>query len=207
MILLEKRTKIAILVTLIIVSGFIVYETTSGNLMSYAFDQINYNYTGYASIPNETQDGGSLGGNYNINGKGQKFTFNVAMRGAENFEDPLCYTKDGLNADGKLDTVNVNFNTIMALMNRDFKKAMFVTPLTGHFNMTCAAWTGYGNFSNNGTDFPGNFKIDGAVTDWEGTFKFVPDGNKIAIVTNYIWYPHGQKEEGKIKTVNKTYYM
>ena len=59
-----------------------------------------------------------------------------------------------------LDTVNVNFNTIMALINRDFKKAMFQTPVTGHFDMSCAAWTGYGNFSNNGTDFPGNFKID-----------------------------------------------
>ncbi len=29
-------------------------KALTGNLMSYAFDQINYNYTGYASIPNET---------------------------------------------------------------------------------------------------------------------------------------------------------
>ena len=83
--------------TLIIVSGFIIYETANGTLMSYAFDQINYNYTGYASIPNDTQNGGSLGGVYNIKGKGNKFKFYVAMRGAENYEDPLCYTKDGLN--------------------------------------------------------------------------------------------------------------
>ena len=205
MIFVEKKVKIGII--LIIASGFLIYGAATGSLMSYAFDQINYNYTGFASIPNNTQNGGSLGGPYNINGKGQNFKFTVALKGAENFEDPLCYTKDGLTADGKIDTVNVNSNTIMALFNRDLKKAMFITPLTGHFNMSCAAWTGYGNFSNNGTDFPGNFKIDGAVTDWEGTFKFVSQGNKIAILTNYIWYPHGQKESGKITNVNKTYYM
>lgn len=202
---MEKKVKIGII--LIIASGFLIYGAATGSLMSYAFDQINYNYTGFASIPNNTVNGGSLGGPYNINGKGQKFKFTVALKGAENFEDPLCYTKDGLTADGTIDTVNVNLNTIMALLNRDLKKAMFVTPLTGHFNMSCAAWTGYGNFSNNGTDFPGNFKIDGPATDWEGTFKFVSQGNKIAILTNYIWYPHGQKENGKITNVNKTYYM
>jgi hypothetical protein len=201
----EKKVKIGII--LIIASGFLIYGAATGSLMSYAFDQINYNYTGFASIPNNTQNGGSLGGPYNINGKGQKFKFTVALKGAENFEDPLCYTKDGLTADGTIDTVNVNTNTIMALLSRDLIKAMFVTPLTGHFNMSCAAWTGYGNFSNNGTDFPGNFKIDGAATDWEGTFKFVPQGNKIAILTNYIWYPHGQKENGTIHYVNKTYYI
>ena len=132
---MDKKIKIGILATMIIVSGFMIYETANGTLMSYAFDQINYNYTGYASIPNDTTNGGSLGGIYNIKGKGQKFTFYVAMRGAENFEDPLCYTKDGLNANGTLDTVNVNSNTVMALINQDFKKAMFETPVTGHFNM------------------------------------------------------------------------
>lgn len=204
---MNKKVKIGILLSLIIVSGFIVYESYNGNLMSFAFDQIKYNYTGYASIPNETQDGGSLGGPYNINGKGKNFTFFVQLRGAENFEDPLCYTKDGLNATGIIDSVNVNFNTIEALLNKDFKRAMFVTPLTGHFDMTCAAWTGYGNFSNNGTDFPGNFKINGPDTDWEGTFKFSPDGNKIAITTNYIYYPHGQKTQENIHYINRTYYM
>jgi hypothetical protein len=203
----KRNIKLSILVVLIIVSGLIIYETSTGSLMSFAFDQINYNYTGFASIPNNTANGGSLGGPYNINGKGQKFTFTVKLKGAENFEDPLCYTKDGLTADGTIDTVKVNLDTIMALFNRDLKKAMFSTPVTGHFNMSCAAWTGYGNFSNNGTDFPGNFKIDGPATDWEGTFKFVPDGNKIEIITSYIWYPHGLKATGPIHNVNKIYYM
>ena len=73
--------------------------------------------------------------------------------------------------------------------------------------MSCAAWTGYSNFSNNGTDFIGTFKINGQDTDWEGTYKFVPDGNKIAVITSYIWYPVGQEIKGKITQVNKTYYM
>jgi hypothetical protein len=200
----NKNIKIGILATLIIVSGFIIYETTNGNLMTYAFDQINYNYTGYASIPNNTQNGGSLGGPYNINGKGQKFTFTVTMRGAENFEDPLDYTSSGLTGNGTIDTINVTSNTIKDLLNHDFKSAMFQTPITGHFDMSCAAWTGYSNFSNNGTDFIGNFKINGQKTNWEGTYKFVPDGNKIAVITSYIWYSVGQTNTTQ---VNRTYYM
>lgn len=203
---MNRKVKIGILIV-IIASSFIVYEAYNGYLFTFAFNQINYNYTGYASIPNDTPHGGSLGGPYNIKGKGQNFSFTVALKGAENFEDPLCYTKDGLTANGTIDTINVNFNTIKALLTHDLIKAMFETPLTGHFNMACAAWTGYGNFSNNGNDFPGNFKIDGPLTDWEGTFKFVPSGNKIAIQTNYIWYPHAQKSEENIHYVNKTYYM
>src|ERR1700690_3825828 len=103
---MDKKFKY-IIILLIVFSGFMIYESANGNLMSYAFDQINYNYTGYASIPNDTQDGVSLGGTYNIQGKGQKFTFNVAMRGAQNFEDPLCYTSSGLTGNGTVDTINV----------------------------------------------------------------------------------------------------
>ena len=201
---MNKNIKIGILATLIIVSGFMIYEITNGNLMTYAFDQINYNYTGYASIPNNTQNGGSLGGPYNINGKGQKFTFTVAMRGAENFEDPLDYTSSGLTGNGTVDTINVTSNTIKDLINHDFKSAMFQTPVTGHFDMSCAAWTGYSNFSNNGSNFIGNFKINGQKTNWEGTYKFVPDGNKIAVITSYIWYSVGQTNTTQ---VNRTYYM
>ena len=175
--------------------------------MSYAFDQMNYNYTGYASIPNDTQNGGSLGGTYNINGKGENFNFKMDMKGADQYEDPLCYTSSGLTGNGTVDTVNVTSNTIKDLINHDFKSAMFQTPVTGHFDMKCAAWTGYSNFSNNGTDFIGTFKINGQDTDWEGTYKFVPDGNKIAVITSYIWYPVGQEIKGKITQVNKTYYM
>ena len=172
---MDKKVKIVIITALILVSvsGLMIYENANGTLLIYAFNQISYNHTSYASIPNDTQNGGSLGGVSNIWGKGNKFEFNLTMPGAENYEDPLCYTKDGLKGNGTIDSIHLTFNTIKDLYNHDFVTAMFQTPVSGHFDMSCAAWTGYGNFTNNGTDFLGNFKINGPDTDWEGTFKFV----------------------------------
>lgn len=204
---MDKKVKIFIFTILILGSGFLIYETANGNLISFAFDQISYNHTAYASIPNDTHNSGSLGGFYNIYGKGNKFNFNITMPGAEDYEDPLCYTKDGLKGNGTIDNVKVTFNTINNLINRNFIKAMFQTPVSGHFEMSCAAWTGYGTFSNNGTYFPGNFQIIGPDTDWQGTFQFVQEGNKIAVKTNYIVYRHGQPNVGNVSHVNKTYYM
>ena len=106
---MDKKIKILIFTAFIIVSGFLIYETANGTLMNYAFDQISYNHTAYASIPNDTQNGGSLGGFYNIYGKGNNFKFDVAMPGAENYEDPLCYTKDGLKGNGTIDSIQRNF--------------------------------------------------------------------------------------------------
>jgi len=200
----NKKAKLGILVVLIIASGFIMYLAFGNVLMSYAFDQMNYNYTGYASIPNNTENGGSLGGTYNISGKGEKFNFNVDMQGAENFEDPLCYTSTGLTGNGTVDTVNVTSNTIKDLLNHDFKSAMFQTPVTGHMDMRCAAWTGYSNFTNNGTDFIGYFKINGKDTVFQGTYQFIPDGSRIDVKTSYIYYFVGETNTSQ---VNKTYYM
>ena len=201
---MNKKAKLGILVVLIIASGFIIYLAFSNILMNYAFDQLNYNYTGYASIPNNTENGGSLGGTYNISGKGEKFNFNVDMQGAENFEDPLCYTSTGLTGNGTVDTVNVTSNTIKDLLNHDFKSAMFQTPVTGHMDMRCAAWTGYSNFTNNGTDFIGYFKINGKDTVFQGTYQFIPDGSRIDVKTSYIYYFVGETNTSQ---VNKTYYM
>jgi hypothetical protein len=203
-IFVDKKLKISIITILIIISGFMMYEIASGDLLSYAFDEIGYNYTGFVSIPNDTTNGGSLGGTYNIEGNGQTFTFNVDLRGAQNFEDPLCYTSSGLKGNGTIDTINITPNTIKDLLNHDFKSAMFQTPVTGHFDMSCAAWTGYSNFTNNGTNFIGKFKINGPDTDFEGTYKFVPDGNQIAVVTSYIWW---NPPNTNTTQVNKTYFM
>ena len=172
--------------------------------MSYAFGYMNYNYTGYASIPNNTHNGGSLGGTYNIYGKGEQYNFKVDMKGADEYEDPLCYTSSGLTGNGTVDSINVTSNTIKDLINKDFKSAMFQTPVTGHFDMKCAAWTGSSNFTNNGTDFIGYFKINGAKTDFQGTYKFVQDGNRIAVQTNYIYWFVGETNTSQ---VNRTYYM
>ena len=92
----------------------------------------------------------------------------------------------------------------MALLNHNFKKAMFLTPFTGHFDIACAAWTGYGNFTNNGTNFIGvtsklmdQIQIGKEHTD-------LSDGNKIDVVTSYVfWNP----PKTNYTQVNKTYYM
>lgn len=202
--ILVNKSKIGIIILLIIVLGSATAYITRDSLMSYAFDQMNYNYTGYASIPNNTHNGGSLGGTYNVYGKGEHFNFKVDMKGADQYEDPLCYTSSGLTGNGTVDTINVTSNTVKDLFNRDFKSAMFETPVTGHFDMKCAAWTGYSNFTNNGTDFIGYFKINGPMTDFEGTYKFVPQGTRIAVVSSYLWWNVNSTNKTQI---NKTYYI
>lgn len=204
MISVNNKSKIGIIILLIIIIGSVTAYITKDSLMSYAFDQMNYNYTGYASIPNNTQNGGSLGGTYNINGKGEHYNFKVDMKGAEQYEDPLCYTSTGLTGNGTVDTINVTSNTINDLLNKDFKSAMFQTPVTGHFDMKCAAWTGSSNFTNNGTDFIGYFKINGVDTNFQGTYKFVQDGSRIAVQTDYVYWFVGETNTSQ---VNRTYYM
>ena len=203
----KRNIKISVLVVFILIFGVLVVGTVDGAIPELIFDQISYNYTAYASIPALTNDTGSLGGIYDIQGKGTKFKFDIIMPGAENFEDPLCYTKDGLKGEGKIENIKINYKTILSLLNRDFKTAMFETPFTGKYNMSCAAWTGYGNFTNNGISFPGTFKIDGPDTDFEGTFQLTQENNRIVIKSDYILYPHGQKSPENIKHINQTYYM
>ena len=202
--ILVNKSKIGIIILLIIVLSSTTAYITRDSLMSYAFDQMNYNYTGYASIPNNTHNGGSLGGTYNVYGKGEHFNFKVDMKGADQYEDPLCYTSSGLTGNGTVDTINVTSNTVMDLFNKDFKSAMFQTPVTGHFDMKCAAWTGFSNFTNNGTDFIGYFKINGVDTDFEGTYRFVPQGTRIAVVSSYLWWNVNSTNKTQI---NKTYYL
>jgi hypothetical protein len=200
----NNKSKIGIIILLIIILGSATAYVTRDSLMSYAFDQMNYNYTGYASIPNNTQDGGSLGGTYNVYGKGEHFNFKVDMKGAEQYEDPLCYTSSGLTGNGTVDSINVTSNTIKDLFNKDFKSAMFQTPVTGHFDMKCAAWTGYSNFTNNGTNFIGYFKINGVDTDFEGTYQFILDGTRIAVVSSYFYWAVNSTNKTQI---NRTYYL
>jgi hypothetical protein len=203
-ITVNNKSKIGIIILLIIIIGSATAYVTRDSLMSYAFDQMNYNYTGYASIPNNTHNGGSLGGTYNVYGKGEHFNFKVDMKGADQYEDPLCYTSSGLTGNGTVDSINVTSNTIKDLVNKDFKSAMFQTPVTGHFDMKCAAWTGYSNFTNNGTDFIGYFKINGPMTDFEGTYRFVPQGTRIAVESSYLWWNVNSTNKTQI---NKTYYL
>ncbi|MGF7119204.1 hypothetical protein [Methanobacterium oryzae] len=201
---MKNKIIIPIIAVFIIISGFTAYGLTNGNLEDLVFDKMTYNYTSHIWIPPNSAKGGSLGGYYKIQGQGRDFTFQIKLPGAEKAESPLDYTKEGLNGTGKLDTIEITYNTIQALLSRDFKKAMFETKFSGNFNMTCAAWNGTGTFRSQNDEIPGTFKIDGPMTDWEGTFN-IKNENRIILTMNYVYYPNGQIS--KAKKLNDTIYM
>lgn len=201
----EKR-KLYVLIA-VFISGFLIFGVASGTLENFLFDQIPYNYTSYLSMPPNSPNEAPIGGYYQIYGKGRDFNFRIVLPGAEDQESPLDYTSNGLNGTGKLNNIGITYNTIIALLSGKFKDALFNTKLDGTFNMACAAWTGYGTFKNDGQNFLGNFKIDGQMTDWEGTLNFTQENNGIALKADYIWYPQGNKTPQNTKEVHKTYYM
>lgn len=192
---------------IVFVSGFLVLGVASSAFENFLFDQIPYNYTSYLSIPPNSPDEDSIDGYYKLYGKGHDFNFSIVLPGAENQESPLDYTADGLNGTGKINNIGITYDTITSLLSGNFKKALFNTKLDGNFTMACAAWTGYGNFTNIGQNFLGNFKINGVMTNWEGTFNLVPENNQIALKTDYILYPKNDKTSTTIKEVKKTYYL
>ncbi len=179
-----------ILIALVLICGAAAYGIASGTLEDAIFNSIPYKYTSGVWIPPNHQGEGSLGGFYSIYGQGKDFNFSIKLPGAESKESPLDYTKDGLNGTGHLNNLDITYNTISSLWSHDLKGAMFNTKFDGVFNMSCAAWTGNGSFTNNGQNFTGNFKIDGPCTDWTGTFNLKEDGNRIKIQMNYVWYPN-----------------
>lgn len=195
------------LLTAAFISGFLILGTANSALENFLFDQIPYNYTSYISIPPNHSNEAPIGGYYKIYGKGHNFNFRIVLPGAENQESPLDYTADGLNGTGKINSIDMTYGTIISLVSGNFKEALFNTKFTGNYTLACAAWTGYGNFTNTGQNFIGNFKIDGVMTDWEGTFNLISVNNQIALKSDYIWYPHSNKIPNKIKKVKKTYYM
>lgn len=202
---MASKTKIFLLIVLMIIFGSIAYGFTYGNLEETIFNNLPYNYTSHVWIPPNQPNEGSLGGFYTIYGQGKDFKFHIVLPGAENEEDPLCYTKDGLNGTGRINNINITYNTNAALLSGNLKGAMFNTIFDGVFNMSCAAWTGYGNFSNDGQNFTGNFKINGPLTYWEGTFNLKQDSNRIRLQMNYIYYPNNAPQ--KVKQVQDIIYM
>lgn len=197
--------KIALIITLIFISGALAYGIVSGNLEEAIFDNIPYNYTSHVWIPPNQEKSGSLGGFYTVYGKGKNFNFHISLPGAENGESPLDYTKDGLDGAGEINNITATYETIISLLSGNLKGAMFNTKFDGTYSMSCAAWTGTGNFSNDGQNFIGNFKINGPMTYWKGTFSLKQDGNRIKLQMNYIWHPNKNPE--KAKNVQKIVYM
>ena len=201
----EKRK--IYLFTAVVISGILVFGIASSAIEGFLFDQIPYNYTSYLSIPSNSPDAASIDGYYKLYGKGRDFNFHIVLPGAEGQESPLDYTADGLNGTGKINSIDITYGTIISLISGNFKEALFNTKFTGNYTMACAAWTGYGNFTNTCQNFIGNFKIDGVMTDWEGTFNLIRENNQITLKSDYIWYPHDNKTQSKIKEVKKMYYM
>lgn len=194
-----------ILIIFILILGFLTYGIASGSLEEIAFGSIPYNYTSHVWIPPNQENGSSLGGFYSISGKGEDFKFNIMLPGAENKESPLDYTKDGLNGTGHLNSIDITYNTITSLGSHDLKGAMFNTKFDGTFNMSCAAWTGNGSFSNNGQNLTGNFQINGPMTYWKGTFSVKEDGNRIKLQMNYVYYSNNNPQ--KAKNIHEVIYM
>ncbi|MBI5680867.1 MAG: hypothetical protein HZC47_08245 [Methanobacterium sp.] len=199
-----ERKVVIIIVASLLIFGLIAVEFSEGYIEKLLFNTIPYNYTSYVTIP-PSGNTGTLGGYYIIFGKGTDFNFEIKLSGAENFEDPLCYTADGLNGTGKIDKIIVTFDTIYALISGDFRKAMLSTIFSGKYNMKCAAWTGHGDFSSDGNNVTSNFVINGHDTYWEGKFNLIAAGNRIVVPANYIWYPNNNPSE--LHNVNKTYYL
>jgi hypothetical protein len=201
-----KQEYIALaLVVILVTAGVFITQSLSGNLEQLIFDQIPYNYSSHVWIPPNTQNGSSLGGYYNINGKGRDFTFHMVISGAEKTESPLDYVAGGLYGQGHVNEINVTSDTIYSLLSGDLKGAMFGTKFNGNMNMSCAAWTGTSQFKNDGKNFLGTFTINGTMTYWQGTYRLVDEGGQIAMIGNYILYPNGQPQ--KIKRVEKTFYL
>ncbi|CEL25019.1 hypothetical protein [Methanobacterium formicicum] len=202
--------KIIVIAVVLVVafSGLAVLEVSNGFISGLVFDQIPYNYTAKVWIPPthpEDPNSGSLGGFYKINGQGRDFNFFLQLSGAEKSESPLDYTADGLKGTGRLDEIKITFGTILSLLNKDVKGAMFNTTFKGHMNLTCAAWTGVTYFQNDAQNFTGNFTIDGTMTDWEGNYTLKRENIRILGVSDFIYYPNNQRSAAK--KVQKSYYL
>lgn len=191
----------------VVIFGVLFLGIASSAFESFLFDQIPYNYTSYLSIPPNNPNEASIDGYYKIYGKGTNFNFRIVLPGAEDQESPLDYTADGLNGTGKINDISITYGTIASLLSGNFKKALFNTRFNGNFTMACAAWTGYGNFTNSGQNLLGNFKINGIMTDWEGTFNLLSENSQITLKTDYILYPHDNKTSDNLKEVKKNYYL
>lgn len=203
---MDQKSKIVFLTfSIIAIFGISILGIAYGGLDEIIFDQIPYNYSSYVSLPANSPQGGSLGGYYNITGQGKDFQFFIKLPNAEESESPLDYTPDGLKGTGNLDNLQINYETLISLLNGDLKAAMFKTIFNGTYNMSCAAWTGNGTFSNNGKLFNGSFEINGQLTYWEGTFNLTNDNNRIIMDSDYILHPVNNSEN--IKRVNKTFYL
>jgi hypothetical protein len=183
--------KIIIVIPSIIVFLFIVFlllVVTQPVLDGFMFEKIPYNYTMSAVIPSNSDDTASLNGFFNVNGIGKNFNFHMMLPGAEKAESPLDYTSNGISGNGKINNLNITFDSIKSIITLNLVNAAFNTQLSGVFNMSCAAWIGNGTFVNNGKNFTGNFTINGQETNYLGNYSLQRENNHIIIISDYSYW-------------------
>jgi hypothetical protein len=200
-----KQKYLPIIVIALLITGALLIDITTELI----FDQITYSYGSKVWIPPVDPNGSSLGGYYKIKGKGKHFNLFLNLTGAEKSESPLDYTSGGLTGNGTIENIQININTIYALLNHNLKEAMFNTPFKGHMNMTCAAWNGTTQFQNNGQNFTGTFNITGNMTDWEGKFQLTNQGFRIALTSDFTrqYHPDVEAPDHLKHQITKTVYI
>jgi hypothetical protein len=142
-------------------------------------------------IPSNSDATASLNGFFNVNGLGKNFNFHMMLPGAEKAESPLDYTSNGISGTGKVETIDITFDSVKSIFTMNLVNAVFNTKLSGVFNMSCAAWTGNGTFVNDGKNFTGNFTINGQETNYLGNYSLQKENNRIIIISDYgYWHAY-----------------
>ncbi len=200
------------IIVVLSLTGLVLLEYSQGAVTGLIFDQYSYNYTSKVWIPPKdtsasptTAAGSSLGGYYQVSGKGRDFNLHMVISGAEKTESPLDYTADGLWATGHLYDIHPTWDTLNYLLNHQYQQAVLNTQFKGYMNMTCAAWNGTSHFQNNLTNFTGNFTITGTMTDWQGTYQIVDENGRMVLVGDYTYYP--VDNPANVKRVQKSFYI
>lgn len=201
---MNKKIWIPTIIILFIL-GFFLVVATQPRFDEVLFEQFPYNYTAATLVPSHSNVNASLGGFFSLYGQGKNFKFNIMIPGAEKAESPLDYTSNGISGQGKIDTIIINFDSIKKLSSMDLIGTIFVTPISGTFNMSCAAWTGNGTFNNNGKDFTGKFNIHGQLTDFWGNYTLIRENRSIAVISDYDYLHWYRNETTPTHVHNKIY--
>ena len=180
----KKIVITSIIVVLLLVATQPVFD-------GFLFEKVPYNYTMSAVIPSNSDATASLNGFFNVNGLGKNFNFHMMLPGAEKAESPLDYTSNGISGTGKVETIDITFDSVKSIFTMNLVNAVFNTKLSGVFNMSCAAWTGNGTFVNDGKNFTGNFTINGQETNYLGNYSLQKENNRIIIISDYgYWHAY-----------------
>jgi|GEM_PF-3530636 hypothetical protein len=187
---MNKKIVVPSIIILFII-GFLLLVATQPVLDGVLFEKLPYNYTTSAVIPSNSNQTASLGGFFNVYGIGKDFNFHIMLPGAEKAESPLDYTSNGISGEGKIENMDITFNSIKSIFSMNLVDIVFNTPFSGVFNMSCAAWVGNGTFNNTGKNFTGTFMINGQISNFLGNYSLQRENNRIVITSDYgYWHAY-----------------